>query len=64
MNKNKCEFNRNSIIFLVYVLNHRNFSKHKKVEIIYKTNTPTIIAGVRSLLGMIMYSVNLNFHEV
>ena len=36
----------------------------KKGEIIYKTNPPTIIAGVRSLMGIIMYCVNLNFSEV
>ena len=36
----------------------------KKAEIIYKIIPPTIIAGVRSLMGMIMYCVNLNFSEV
>ena len=36
----------------------------KKAEIFYKTNPPTIIFGVRSLLGMIMYCVNLSFSEM
>ena len=53
MNKNKYEFNRNSVTLLVSVTGIS--ADPKKVEIIYKANPPTIIAGVRYLLGMIIY---------
>lgn len=67
LNKNKCEFNKQSISFFRFVYSEKGISPDPaKVESINKALLPTTTGAVRSFLGMATYCAKFipNFSDI
>ncbi len=61
LNKNKCEFNKDSITFFGFVFSNKGIaSDPNKVNSIKSAKAPTTASRVHSFLGMAMYCAKFN----